>query len=61
MSQPWVVENDRSNFKAATLDSLLDNIPAGLEFLEAMVVIHNGRIVAERYYNSRSAADDFHA
>jgi CubicO group peptidase (beta-lactamase class C family) len=59
LSRPWETESDLSYFDLATLDSLIDNSLADLEFTDGVIVIHRGKIVAERYFNESSAAETY--
>ena len=52
LSLDWEVEENLSYFNSEELNNIIDNQISLLDYILGIVVIHNGEIVAEDYYNS---------
>ena len=58
LSLEWTVEEDLSYFDIEQLNNVINQI-SDLGYLEGIVVIHNGKIVSESYYNGSSEDQTF--
>ena len=57
LSQDWEFQNDLSYFNSEALQEIMDiEIPI-LDLISGIIVIHNGKIVSEEYYNGSSEDD----
>ena len=57
LSQDWEFQNDLSYFNSEALQEIMDiEIPI-LDLIGGIIVIHNGKIVSEEYYNGSSEDD----
>ena len=58
LSLEWTVEEDLSYFDIEQLNNVINQI-SDLGYLEGIVVVHNGKIVSESYYNGSSEDQTF--
>ena len=58
LSLEWEVQEDLSYFDIEELNNVISQI-SDLDYLEGIVVIHNGKIVSESYYNGSSEDQTF--
>ena len=58
LSLEWEVQEDLSYFDIEELNDVINQI-SDLDYLEGIVVIHNGKIVSESYYNGSSEDQTF--
>ena len=52
LSLDWESQTDLSYFDYEELSNIIDNQISQLGYLHGIIVIHNGKIVSEEYYNS---------
>ena len=58
LSVEWGFKEDLSYFDSEQLDNIIEQI-SSLTYLEGIIVIHNGEIVSENYYNGSSINQTF--
>ena len=51
LSLEWEIQDNLSYFDYEELTNIIDNQIAELDYLYSIIVIHDGKIVAENYYN----------
>ena len=51
LSLEWEFQEDLSYFDSETLQEIMDIEISALDLIRGMIVIHNGKIVSEEYYN----------
>ncbi len=54
----WEFADDLSYFDSEELDNVISQI-SNLSYIEGIIVVHNGRIVSESYYNGSSVNQTF--
>ena len=57
LSQDWEFQNDLSYFNSEALQEIMDIEIPTLDLISGIIVIHNGKIVSEEYYNGSSEDD----
>ena len=57
LSQDWEFQNDLSYFNSEALQEIMDIEIPTLDYINGIIVIHNGKIVSEEYYNGSSLDD----
>ena len=58
LSLDWTMADDV--FYSQQLDSIIENQISNLSSIKGIIVIHNGKIVSEEYFNDSSVDDIFH-
>ena len=58
LSLDWEFEDDLSYFDSEQLNNIIDQM-SDLAYLEGIIVVHNGKIVSEGYYNGSSINQTF--
>ena len=58
LSLDWTMADD--GFYSQQLDSIIENQISNLSSIKGIIVIHNGKIVSEEYFNDSSVDDIFH-
>jgi len=56
LSLEWEFEEDLSYFNYEELRNIINNQIEELNYLEGIIIIHNGKIVSEEYYDGNSIA-----
>ena len=57
LSQNWQFQDDLSYFNSEALQEIMDIEIPTLDLISGIIVIHNGKIVSEEYYNGSSEDD----
>ena len=57
LSENWEIQQDLSYFDFESLDYIIDNQIENLASLNGLIIIHNGKIISEKYYNGSSIFD----
>ena len=57
LSLEWETEEDLSYFDYERLQNIINNEIEELNYLEGIIIIHNGKIVSENYYNGSSISE----
>ena len=57
LSQDWEFQDDLSYFDSEALQEIMDIEIPTLDLISGIIVIHNGKIVSEEYYNGSSEDD----
>ena len=57
LSQEWEIQDDLSYFDSESLEEIMDIEIPTLDLIRGIIVIHNGKIVSEEYYNGSSEDD----
>ena len=59
LSLEWEFQEDLSYFDSAALNYIVNDEISQLEFIYGIIVIHQGKIVSEQYYNGSSVSHIF--
>ena len=54
LSLDWQIQEDPSYFDFETLDEIVNEEIAQLQYIRGIIVIHQGKIVSEQYFNNSS-------
>jgi CubicO group peptidase (beta-lactamase class C family) len=57
LSLEWEFEEDLSYFNYEELQNIINNQIEELNYLKGIVIIHNGKIISEEYYNGSSISE----
>ena len=57
LSLEWEVAEDLSYFDYERLQNIMDNEIEELNYLDGIIIIHNGKVVSEEYYNGSSISE----
>ena len=59
LSLEWEFADDLSYFDSEELNNIIDNQISQMDYINGIIVIHNGKIVSENYYNNSSISQTF--
>ena len=59
LSLEWELQQDLSYFDSEELTNIIDNQISQMDYINGMIVIHNGKIVSESYYSGSSVNQTF--
>jgi len=59
LSMEWEFQEDLSYFDSEALNYIVNDEISQLEFINGIIVIHQGEIVSEQYYNGSSVDQVF--